>query len=81
MENEKGTFIIEGAFALTWHPEAGFSLLTPNGWQDSEEPVPDEVTALLACAGKLKNEPEFIKEMVAWMESKREMLSSDKAED
>lgn len=67
------------AFAVTFEPGQGFNLYLPRSVSESGGDVPDEATALLACAARLKNDPAFLREQVAWMEKQGAEMTAAEA--
>lgn len=66
-----------GSFLLVWHPDEGFTMLYPEGYDLGEGTLPLEGLALMGVASRLE-EPAFAQEMVlAGVTHGREMDEED----
>lgn len=67
----KGTLVVEGSSAITWHPEHGWSLLVPTQEYREDDEVPEEILLLVAFLDKMKNNRDgvFIGELLDYAES------------
>ena len=63
-------------YAVLFVPERGFEVHLPKSMANTVAELPDAATALLACATRLANDPEFLAEQVKWMERQRDPISS-----
>jgi hypothetical protein len=58
----------DGSYAISYHPKEGYRVYLPNHNPHDGDQVSDEALALIACAARLPDDPDFRAEQVAWME-------------
>ncbi len=71
MADKKKTILDDDAYAVTWSPNKGFSMLLPKGLKEDED-LPAQALALMAIGLRITEDPSFVGEMETWMTSKAE---------
>ena len=64
---DHGSELPPNAWAITWHPDEGWSLLAPEVHETTM--IPDDAMALTAVMLRLQSDAEFRMEMVNWLKN------------
>lgn len=57
---DHGTVLPDGSYAVTWHPDTGWTLMVPSAIEGTpEKRMPSEVIALTGAFLRLSREPDF----------------------
>ena len=69
-ETDHGTVLEKNSWAAIWHPEHGYSLMTPK--MEPDAAVAPEALALLGAFIRLDNDPEFRQECETWVRKQKQ---------